>query len=147
MNYRKLAQSAWTLIAVLSCLAVARAADEGEAAKQGVVKLSVEEFDKLRQEKDAQVIDVRTPAEYEAGHVPGAMNIPINSKDFDQKSKSLDKEKKHLVYCAIGGRSAKATARMQELGIKEIYDFTGGMRAWKDAEKPVERGREKKSSQ
>lgn len=111
-----------------------------------VKKISLEEFDKLRQEKEAVVIDVRTPAEYESGHVPGAINLPLNSDDFDAKAKKLaqDKDKKHLVYCAIGGRSAKATARMAELGVKEVYNFSGSMKAWNAAEKPVVKGREPK---
>lgn len=145
MKFGKLHLSACLLWLAVTCFSTARGAEERAPANAGVTKLSIEEFDKLRQDKDAQVIDVRTPAEYEAGHVPGAVNIPIGSKDFDEKAKSLDKEKKHLVYCAIGGRSGKATKRMDELGVKDVYDFSGGMRAWKEAEKPVERGREKKA--
>jgi rhodanese-related sulfurtransferase len=136
----------------LSSFALANDADAPKDSKQPaksveVKKISLEEFDKLRQEKDALVIDVRTPAEYESGHVPGAINLPLAADDFDARVKKLTESKdnkKHLVYCAIGGRSAKATARMAELGLANVHNFSGSMKVWKEAEKPVVKGREPK---
>ena len=120
-------------------------ATEPSTSPSGVKKLSVEEFDQLRKEKDAVVLDVRTPAEFAAGHVPGAVNVPLSGPgldDFQKRVKDLDKEKTYLVHCAAGGRSAKATAQMKELGFPHLNDFSGGMNAWKNARKPVEAGKE-----
>jgi rhodanese-related sulfurtransferase len=86
---------------------------------------------------------VRTPQEFAGGHVPGAVNIPVQSPDFDQKVSALDKNKPYLVHCARGGRSAQAVARMEKMGFKDLADFSGGMEAWKKAGKPTTRPAEK----
>src|SRR5881392_2531419 len=77
-----------------------------------VKNVGVEEFDRLRSEKKAITLDVRTPAEYAKGHVPGAVNIDWNAKDFTEKVAALDKSQKYLVHCAAGVRSAKACDKM-----------------------------------
>jgi rhodanese-related sulfurtransferase len=90
-----------------------------------------EEFKKLMAKKDAQLIDVRTPGEYNEGHISNAKNIDFNSADFKAKLEKLDKNKPVLVYCAVGGRSGKAAAMLKEMGFKEVYDLKGGFNAWK----------------
>ena len=111
-----------------------------DGAKKPVPKLTVEEFDAKRKEKDAVVLDVRTPEEFKAGHVPGAVNIDIGDKEFDKKVAALDKDKTYLVHCARGGRSAKAVERIRTAGkLDKLFDFSGGMTAWEKAGKPVEK--------
>ena len=112
--------------------------DQPKQAGGEVPKLSVEEFDKKRKEKGVVVVDVRTPEEFKAGHVPGAVNINIADADFDKKVAALDKDKTYVVHCARGGRSAKATERMKT-ELDKLYDFSGGMMAWEKAGKPVEK--------
>src|SRR5690348_884584 len=60
---------------------------------KGYKDVNVEQFDKLRSNTNAVILDVRTPEEFEAGHIPGAKNIDINSLDFDKKTGQLDKSK------------------------------------------------------
>ena len=133
------------LLAVATFVAAPLArADEkqpaADGAKKPVPKLTVEEFDAKRKAKDAVVIDVRTPEEFKAGHVPGAVNIDIGDKDFDKKVAALDKDKTYLVHCARGGRSAKAVERIQSTTkLDKLFDFSGGMIAWEKAGKPVEK--------
>lgn len=115
-----------------------RKRDQPKQAGGEVPKLSVEEFDKMRKQKDVVVVDVRTPEEFKAGHVPGAVNINIADEDFDKKVGALDKNKTYVVHCARGGRSAKATERMKT-EFDKLYDFSGGMTAWEKAGKPVEK--------
>jgi phage shock protein E len=112
--------------------------DPAPPANADVPKLSVEEFDKKRKEKDAVVLDVRTPEEFKEGHVPGAVNLDISDKDFDKKVEALDKGKTYLVHCARGGRSSRATEVMRPK-FGKLYDFSGGMNAWQKAGKPVEK--------
>lgn len=112
--------------------------EQSNGAEGQVPKLSVEEFDEKRKEKDTVVIDVRTPDEYKAGHVPGAVNINVTDEAFDEKVAALDQGKTYLVYCAIGRRSARATERMKTR-LDKLYDFSGGMTAWQKAGKPVEK--------
>ena len=68
------------------------------------------------------VIDVRTPAEFAAGHVTGARNIDVEAADFASSLSSLDKETRYLVYCHSGRRSAIAAAQMAAAGFTDIVD-------------------------
>ena len=101
--------------------------------------VGVEQFDKLRADKKNVVLDVRTPTEFAAGHIPGAMNIDWNSPDFGKKASELDNNKTYLVHCAAGGRSAKASDKLTKMNFTSVYNLEGGMRAWEKAGKPVER--------
>lgn len=109
------------------------------ATQPAVKKISLEEFEKMRKDKSAVVLDVRTPREFEAGHVPGAVNIPWQSPDFDKQVEKLDKSKTYLVHCYSGSRSAAATKEMTKLNFDHLFDFSGGMRAYQRAKMPVEK--------
>ena len=132
------------LAAAVFVVAPLARADEKQAAadeaKKPVPKLTVAEFDAKRKENDAVVLDVRTPEEFKAGHVPGAVNVDIGDKDFDKRVAALDKDKTYLVHCARGGRSAKAVERIRTTAkLEKLFDFSGGMTAWEKAGKPVEK--------
>ena len=104
-----------------------------------IEKVDVEKFDALRAAEDAVVLDVRTPREFEAGHLPGAINLPIADKNFEANLARLDKTKTYLVHCKTGKRSDVAVHRMETLGFNHLYDLTGGIVAWNEAGKPVEK--------
>ncbi|MEZ2415211.1 rhodanese-like domain-containing protein [Muriicola sp. E247] len=71
------------------------------------------------------LVDVRTPEEFEAGHLDNAININWYDTDFTEKVGVLDKEHTIYVYCKKGGRSAKAQAVLDSLGFRAV-DLTGG---------------------
>lgn len=71
------------------------------------------------------VIDVRTPAEYSAGHIAGAQNIDVEAAGFDQEIATLDKTAKYFVYCRSGRRSAIAAQKMADAGFTDIVDGGG----------------------
>lgn len=100
--------------------------------------VNVERFAALQQEK-CIVVDVRTEAEFQDGHLAGAMHININDRNFVAKVGELDKGQTVLVYCASGYRSARACERMQRMGFARLYNLEEGIHAWKKAGKPVER--------
>jgi rhodanese-related sulfurtransferase len=133
------------LAVAVTCSAQAFGADQkstpGPADKQATkVKLvSVEEFDKLRANKANIVLDVRTPEEFKAGHIPGATNINYTASDFGEKVAKLDKDKTYLVHCAAGVRSARACKKMEGLGFKNLVDLHAGFGGWEEAGKPVEK--------
>ena len=83
--------------------------------------------------------DVRTPKEFKASHIPGALNLDFNSPDFDKKVSQLDTNKTYLVHCAAGGRSAKACKKMEALGFKELFDLRPGFTGWEQAGKAIEK--------
>ncbi len=81
--------------------------------------------------KDVQWVDVRTPAEFNAGHIDDAINIDIsNSKTFTEKFEKLDKSKPVYIYCQVGGRSKQAAMKLKEMGFKSIFDYSGGYGEW-----------------
>jgi rhodanese-related sulfurtransferase len=86
---------------------------------------------------DFTVIDVRTPAEYAVGHLPGALNRDLSSPTFKDDIDQLEKDKTYLVYCASGVRSTAAAKVMQESGFQRIYNMDGGITAWKAQNLPV----------
>lgn len=72
---------------------------------------------------DAIIIDVRTPEEFAAGHLDGALLIDIKDAAFDARIAELDPEADYIVYCRSGNRSAQAVTRMREIGIRNITDL------------------------
>jgi rhodanese-related sulfurtransferase len=131
-----------SLVAVLCLLlpaAPVRAEDKPAGDKAVHKTVGVEEFEKLSKEPNTVILDVRTPAEYATGHLKDAVLIDLNSKEFDQKVKGLDKDKTYLVHCAVGMRSEKACKRLDTFQFPKVYNLEGGIKAWKNAGKPVEK--------
>ena len=101
--------------------------------------VGVEEFEKLWKDKKGVVLDVRTVKEYQAGHIPGALNSDVNAGDFEKKVAELDKNKTYLVHCASGVRSVRACEKMNRMDFKQLINLQGGMKAWEKAGKAVEK--------
>jgi rhodanese-related sulfurtransferase len=87
--------------------------------------------EKIIKEEDPIILDVRTPEEFQAGHLENAININFYDETFDQEVSKLAKNKPVVVYCAIGGRSAEATKKMATMGFTYIAEIKGGYEAWK----------------
>ena len=73
------------------------------------------------------VVDVRTPSEYAAGHVDGAINIDVEGGAFDAEIAKLDKNATYVVYCHSGRRSGLATDAMAKAGFTHVYNLQGGI--------------------
>ncbi len=102
-------------------------------------KVGVDEYDRLRSKTNTVLLDVRSAAEFEKGHIPGATNIDINLPQFAEKVGALDKGKTYLVNCAVGMRSARACKRMETLGFTNLVDLGPGFDGWQKAGKPVKK--------
>ena len=101
--------------------------------------VNVEQFEKLRLDKKHVVLDVRTKKEFDAGHVPGAINIDVNAPDFQEKVAKLDKSKTYLIHCAAGGRSVTACKKLAPAGFERLVNLEGGYKAWEKAGKKGEK--------
>ena len=96
--------------------------------------LSIADFNtKIKEIPNVQLVDVRTPQEYEGGHIEGSKNINVNDDNFEAMiQQSMKKDQPVLVYCQAGSRSARASKQLKEMGFKEIYDLKGGYSAWSE---------------
>ena len=86
---------------------------------------------------DFVVLDVRTPGEFESGHLENAIMIDFRDSDFEEKAAALDKNKTYLMHCRSGNRSGQALQEMRELGFKKIYHMNRGMIEWNERGLPV----------
>ena len=94
--------------------------------------ISQEEFAKILT-KEIQLLDVRTPQEYQQGYIKGAVLINFFDPNFVTKvSTRFDKNKPLYIYCAVGGRSNKAAKKLISVGFDSIYDLKGGFNKWKN---------------
>ena len=90
------------------------------------------------------VLDVRTQQEYAVGHVPGAVNIPLDGLSDAVRSGQLDRfrdlQRMICVICASGGRSAQATVRLTRVfGFSDVVNVAGGTIEWINAGFPIEK--------
>lgn len=97
-----------------------------------------EAFDWLSDPKATwQVIDVRTPEEFQTNHLQNAQLMNFYDKDFRDKLLNMNRHQPYIIYCQSGNRSGKALNMMRELGFKNAYDIQGGIVAWQNAGYPV----------
>ncbi len=95
-----------------------------------VSTMNVNDFAKKISDTSIVLLDVRTPAEFAAGHIAGATNIDFESGTFESDIQKLDKSKSYAVYCRSGNRSGQATALMAKDGFKTIFNLDGGIINW-----------------
>ena len=82
-------------------------------------------------EPSVTVLDVRTPAEFAEGHLPGAVNLDVEDASFPDKVAALDAGADYAVYCRSGNRSKAAMDYMSQSGVTHTVGLTGGIGAWK----------------
>lgn len=101
----------------------------GCQAKNGFTSVDAKTFAVEIAKPQVQLVDVRTAEEYQQGHIPAAVNIDVNSPDFDSRIAELDKGRSVALYCRSGRRSKIAAARVVELGFK-VVELDGGVLSW-----------------
>jgi rhodanese-related sulfurtransferase len=94
----------------------------------GYRNVEVGEAKELIDKQEVVVLDVRTPEEFQQGHIPGATLIPVQV--LEGSLKELDKDTAYLVVCRSGNRSVQASDILTSNGFKEVYNMTGGMNSW-----------------
>jgi rhodanese-related sulfurtransferase len=88
--------------------------------------------------EDLVILDIRTPEEFAAGHIAGAINIDYYAGDFEQRLGALDLDVPYVMYCNSGNRSSNALPLMDSIGFSEVYELDGGIQAWFGAGLPVQ---------
>ncbi|WP_158737773.1 sulfurtransferase TusA family protein [Alteribacillus sp. YIM 98480] len=118
--------------------------EEGDVLKHYVRKASEEEtkeetkyedvidltelHSKIENNEEITILDVREPAEYAFGHIPGAVNIPLN--ELEESINEMDKEKDVHVICRTGSRSDLASQKLAEKGFQKVKNVVPGMTEW-----------------
>jgi phage shock protein E len=101
-----------------------------------VRNITVHELEPLLDES-LLLVDVRTDLEFDQGYIPGAVNINLYSKSFEQQVNDYDRNRPVYVYCRTGHRSVTAAEKLISMGFREVYSLEGGMMRWQRARKPV----------
>ena len=109
------------------------------AAKDSIQVLSIAQFEKMATRKKTKIIDVRTPEEVAEGHLADATTINFLSPDFTSQVAGLNKKGTYLLYCRSGARTRKAADALRKMGFKHVYMLEGGINAWKEAGKTIEK--------
>jgi rhodanese-related sulfurtransferase len=99
--------------------------------------LSVSEFSSKVTEAGIITLDVRTPGEFNEGHIEGAQLIDFQSGNFENEIATLDKSKTYAVYCRSGNRSGQAVKVMSDAGFSNLYNLNGGVIDWANAGLPL----------
>ncbi|UTW64729.1 rhodanese-like domain-containing protein [bacterium SCSIO 12741] len=93
--------------------------------------ITPQEFrDKVANDDQAVLIDVRTPEEVQTGTIEGAINIDLMGTDFIEQISEMDKSKHYFMICRSGGRSSSACGAMAQMGFATLFNLDGGMLGW-----------------
>ena len=121
----------------VKCLILALAAGFCGCRAQQFTNIDADAFAQLITKADVQLVDVRTPAEFQQGHLVDALLIDFKAADFDALcAEQLDKSRPVAVYCRSGKRSAAAAQRLAAAGFT-VYNLQGGILEWIGSGKPL----------
>ena len=102
----------------------------GTAADGSYQQITQEEAKEMMDTQEVIILDVREQNEYDSGHIPGAVLLPVGTIDETTAAEVIpEKDSTVLVYCRSGNRSKTASAALAELGYTGIYEF-GGINTW-----------------
>lgn len=102
----------------------------GASEEKGYQQISQEEAKEMMDNQEVLILDVREQDEYDSGHIPGAVLLPVGSITEESAAEVIpEKDATVLVYCRIGNRSKTAAKTLAELGYTGIYEF-GGITTW-----------------
>jgi rhodanese-related sulfurtransferase len=94
-------------------------------------------IDKHNGDNDFAILDIRTPGEFQSGHLHNAILIDFYSQAFADQLNRLDKKKTYLIYCRTGNRSTTSLGLFKKLKFEKIYHMSTGISGWKSADLPV----------
>jgi len=99
--------------------------------------VSAKDFNQMiKNDRSAIIIDVRTPEEFNKGHLRNSLNVNWFDENFDENLNIFNKDLPVFVYCLSGGRSSKANEKIQSLGFKNVYELDGGILEWRKNKLP-----------
>lgn len=118
------------ILPILISLLFLLAGCSGTEADRSYEQITQEKAKEMMDTQDVIVLDVREQDEYDSGHIPGAVLLPVGTIDEDTAGKVIpEKDSTVLVYCRSGNRSKTASETLVKLGYTNVYEF-GGINTW-----------------
>ena len=109
----------------------------GCSSSGSATNLDSQAFSKKAAESGVVLLDVRTPAEFAAGHIQGAINIDVEGMQFNSDVAKLDPSASYAVYCQSGRRSGIAVNAMSDAGFTSLFNLSKGISDWSSKGLPV----------
>ncbi len=125
----------YTICSLLLTISFSTSCLDTKDAATDVKLVTAEEMQSILQMEDVQLVDVRTPQEFDEEHIVNSQNIDFTSPTFDEDISKLDKAKPVILYCKGGNRSAKCAKKLKDAGFEKIYELEGGISKWKHSDK------------
>jgi phage shock protein E len=149
MSIRKLIVALLAILILAGCGAPAAPAAAPAAAQPAATEaktinvaslprdVDVQTTAALREQPDVMILDVREQDEWDAGHIPGAVLMPMGQ--VSDRMSEIPKDKTVIVQCRSGNRSSQVTDFLVQQGFTNVHNMTGGLNAWQSAGLPVEK--------
>lgn len=99
--------------------------------KRGCTTITGSQFQKMISNNNILILDVRSSGEYKKGHIPNAKNLPVDTLSSKLSTLNSYKDSEIVVYCASGGRSARACDILSKNGFNKVYNLSGGVSSYK----------------
>ena len=148
MSIRKLIVALLAILILAGCSAPAAPAAAQPAAQPAAAEaktidvatlprdVDVQTTAALREQPDVMILDVREQDEWDAGHIPGAVFMPMGQ--VPDRLSEIPKDKTVIVQCRSGNRSSQVTDYLVQQGFTNVHNMAGGLKAWQSAGLPVE---------
>ena len=137
VNIKTLLFLAVLAIVLVGCAKVFSKSRNQTKALTSFATMGVEEFQNYIADPTVQLLDVRTPEEFDEGHIAGALLVDVNDTSFVDKAMAvLNPDRPVAVYCRSGRRSARAASQLAGLGLR-VTNLAGGVIAWQDEGKAL----------
>ena len=127
MKNVKIHISQWLLVFLLLTPVLVMAAAPIEDISARTAKGLIQEN---RPNPDFIILDIRTPREFDGGHIAGARNIDFYAKTFATDFRRLDREKTYLIYCRSGNRSRQLMGAVEKMNFKQVFHMRSGIVDW-----------------
>ncbi len=143
MKTKTLMLAAMTALLALPACSQAQTSDAPAQSQDAAVAMKVTHIDAaqasalMTARPNLVVLDVRTPGEFAAGHIDGAVNIDFKNSNFAAQLSVLDKSQGYLIHCRSGGRSTRSLQTFKQAGFSHIIHMDGGMIGWNRASLPT----------
>jgi len=123
-------------ILFLSMTSIIIAQNKSEGSVKNIAPITLQ---KAIANSSIQLLDVRTPSEFQSGHIKGSVNINYYDQDFSTQVLKLHKNSPVYVYCRSGVRSKYSSDILKKLGFKKIYNLKGGILNWNAQKLPLKK--------